>query len=226
MPHLCVFGGTGPSGQCVIEEALSRKYTVTIFARTPSKLPSNITSSPSVTIVEGTLSNHEAISQAIHGADAVLSTLGPSLSVGTAIEGLKSRGTPITNGYKIILSTMKEKGVKRLIALGTVSNETEKDGRSVVKWGMVTAVWIFLHSAWKDVVEFGKLIQNSEGIEWTIARVAKLTSGNGGNVRAGYVGKEGSGVCLARKDLGRWYLDEYENGKWIYQMPVVYSSST
>jgi hypothetical protein len=117
---------------------------------------------------------------------------------------------------------MKQEGVRRLIALGTVSNGTEKDGNSLVTWAMVTAVWVFLHSAWRDVVEFGKLIQSSDGIEWTIARVAKLTNGNGGNVAAGYIGE--SGVCLARKDLGKWYLDELENGKWIHQTPVVYST--
>jgi putative NADH-flavin reductase len=222
MPHLCVFGGTGPSGQCVIEEALSRNYTLTIFARTPSKLPETIRSSPSVTIIKGTLSDRNAISQAIHGADAVLSTLGPTLSVGTAIDGLKNHGTPLTDGYKVIMEVMKQEGVKRLIALGTVSNQSEQDGKSIVTWGMVSAVWVFLHSAWNDVVELGKAIQASEGIEWTIARVAKLTSGNGGNVAAGYIGK--SGLCLARKDLGKWYLDEFENGKWIYQTPVVYST--
>ena len=119
---------------------------------------------------------------------------------------------------------MKEEGVDRLIALGTVSNEAEQDGWSLITWGMVTAVWIFLHSAWKDVVELAKTIQASDGIIWTIARVAKLTSGNGGNIKAGYIGKQGTGVLLTRKDLGKWYLDELEQPKWTYQMPVIYST--
>jgi len=46
---------------CVIEEALSRNHTVTIFARNPSKLPSNIATSKSVSIVEGSLSDREAV---------------------------------------------------------------------------------------------------------------------------------------------------------------------
>ena len=223
MPHLAIFGGTGPSGQCVIEEALSRNYTLTIFARNPSKLPPNISSSPSVTIIQGSLSDRDALTRAIHGSDAVLSTLGPTLSVSTAINGLRDHSTPLTEGYKLILEVMRSEGVKRLIALGTVSNSTDQDGQSLVKTGMVTAVWVFLHSAWRDVVELGKVIQGSEGMEWTIARVARLTGGNGGEVQAGFVGKEGTGVCLARKDLAKWYLDELENGKWIHQMPVVYS---
>lgn len=223
-PHLCIFGGTGPSGRCVIEEALSRNYTVTIFARNPSKLPANITSSSSVTVVMGTLSNRAAISHAICGADAILSTLGQKLSFRTALRGLTTRRTPITDGYKVILDVMKQEGVRRLIALGTVSNQMKEDVRSVIIWGMVTAVKIFLHNAWKDVVEFGKVVQASEGIEWTIARVARLTNGTGRNVAAGYIGKAGTGICLARKDLGKWYLDEFENGKWMYQMPVLYST--
>jgi putative NADH-flavin reductase len=222
MPHIAIFGGTGPSGQCVIEEALSRNYTVTIFARNPSKLPSTITSSPSVTIIQGSLSDHDSVTRTVHGVDAVLSTLGPSLSIGTAVHGIRDHSTPITDGYKVILDVMEKEGVKRLIALGTVSNETEGDGHSLLKWGMVTAVWVFLHSAWKDVVEFGKEIQQSS-LDWTIARVGRLTKGDGGHVEAGFVGK-GANISLARKDLGKWFLDELEEGKWIHQMPVVYST--
>src|SRR5437667_52896 len=131
MVHLCIFGGTGPSGRCVIEEALSRGYTVTVFARNLSKIPKSITSSNSVTVVRGTLTDRAALTQAIRASD---------------------------------------------------------------------------------------------GIIWTIARVAKLTSGNGGNVKAGYIGKQGTGVLLSRKDLGKWYLDELEQPKWTYQMPVIYST--
>src|ERR1700737_2074295 len=156
MPHLAIFGGTGPSGLCAIEEALSRNHTVTIFARNPSKLPSNIAPSKSVSIVEGSLSDREAVVRTIHGADAVLSTLGPSLSVGTAVDGLKNCGTPIADGYKIILDVMNEEGVKRLIALGTISMHAEQDGDSIVTKAMVAAVWTFLHAAWNDVVTIGK----------------------------------------------------------------------
>src|SRR5271156_6962183 len=138
MPHLAIFGGTGPSGQCVIEEALSRNCTLTILARNPSKLPPNITSSPSVTIIQGSLCDREALTRAIHGSDAVLSTLGPTLSVSTALRGLHDYSTPLTEGYKLILDIMQSEGVKRLIALGTVSIPAEEDGSSVVKSGLVT----------------------------------------------------------------------------------------
>lgn len=224
MPHLAIFGGTGPSGQCLIEEALSRNDTLTLLVRNPSKLPASITTHQSVTIVKGSLSDREAITKTIHGADAVLSTLGPSLSVSTALHGLTDHSTPIADGYKLILEVMQQEGVKRLIALGTVSNENPEDGSSLIKWCLVTAVWIFLHSAWRDVVDLGHVITKSDAVEWTIARVARLTSGKGGNVKAGLVGKDGAGVFLARKDLATWFLDELDNGEWIRKLPIIYST--
>jgi len=224
MPHLAILGGTGPSGQCLIEEALSRNHTLSLLVRTPSKLPSSITSHPAVTVVQGSLSDREAITQTIRGASAVLSTLGPSLSVSTALHGLTDSSTPIADGYTLILEVMRQEGVRRLIALGTVSNENAEDGSSVLRWCLVTAVWAFLHYAWKDVVMFGKKIQES-GLEWTIARVARLSNApGGGQVKAGLVGREGTGVVVARADLARWFLDELERGEWIRKMPVVYSA--
>ena len=223
MPHLAIFGGTGPSGQCLINEALSKNYTLTLLVRTPSKLPEQITSNPSVSIITGSLSDMEAITRTIHGADAVLSTLGPRLSLSTALHGLTDHSTPLADGYQLILQAMQTEGVKRLIALGTVSNENPEDHSSVVRWCMVTAVWVFLHSAWRDVVQYGREIQENKFVEWTLARVARLTNSEGGKVEAGVVGGEGTSVFVARKDLARWFLQELEKGEWIRKSPIVYS---
>jgi len=223
MPHLAIFGGTGPSGQCLINEALSKNYTLTLLVRTPSKLPEQITSNPSVSIITGSLSDMEAITRTIHGADAVLSTLGPRLSLSTALHGLTDHSTPLADGYQLILQAMQTEGVKRLIALGTVSNENPEDHSSVVRWCLVTAVRVFLHSAWRDVVQYGREIQENKFVEWTIARVARLTNSEGGKVEAGVVGGEGTSVFVARKDLARWFLQELEKGEWIRKSPIVYS---
>lgn len=223
MPHLAIFGGTGPSGQCLINEALSKNYTLTLLVRTPSKLPKQITSNPSVDIITGSLSDMEAIARTIHGADAVLSTLGPKLSLSTALHGLADHSTPLADGYQLILHAMQTEGVKRLIALGTVSNENPEDHSSVVRWCMETAVWVFLHSAWRDVVQYGREIQGDKFVEWTIARVARLTNSEGGKVEAGVVGGEGTSVFVARKDLAKWFLQELEKREWIRKSPIVYS---
>jgi nucleoside-diphosphate-sugar epimerase len=61
MVNIIVLGGTGPTGLALINEALSRRYTVIIYARSPQKLPPEITSNPFVIIVKGTLEEEDAI---------------------------------------------------------------------------------------------------------------------------------------------------------------------
>lgn len=41
-----VLGGTGPAGICLLRELLHRNHPVVVFARTPSKIPSELASNP------------------------------------------------------------------------------------------------------------------------------------------------------------------------------------
>lgn len=40
--HLLILGGTGPAGLILIEHALSKGHKITAFARTPSKIPTEL----------------------------------------------------------------------------------------------------------------------------------------------------------------------------------------
>lgn len=43
---ILVLGGTGPAGICVIRELIYRKHELIVYARTPSKIPSDLASNP------------------------------------------------------------------------------------------------------------------------------------------------------------------------------------
>lgn len=106
--NLTVFGGTGPAGLLLIDQALAEGHRVTAFARTPSKLPA----APRLTVVEGGLGDHEPMASAIAGADAVISLLGPR-------KPYRAGDVPVlTDGCRTIVAAMKEHQVRRLIALG------------------------------------------------------------------------------------------------------------
>ena len=75
--HLLILGGTGPCGIQLIQQALEVNHTVVIYARSPQKLPAHTSASPSVTVVEGQLTDKEKLSAAMSGVHAVLSALGP-----------------------------------------------------------------------------------------------------------------------------------------------------
>ena len=53
--HILVLGATSPSGQAFVETALAAGHTLTIHARTPTKLPLAIQSHEKVEVIKGTL---------------------------------------------------------------------------------------------------------------------------------------------------------------------------
>src|ERR1700687_2385995 len=73
MLRLTVFGGTSPTGQHLIRQALHTGHTVTALARNPAKLDSGY----GLTVIGGQLTDPQAIAGAVKDADAVISLLGP-----------------------------------------------------------------------------------------------------------------------------------------------------
>src|SRR5665647_599565 len=106
---IAVFGSTGNVGRLLVGQALAEGYDVIAYARNPSKL--TITHDH-LTVIQGELSDEAMIERTIAEVDAVISVMGPSG---------KSEGTPITQGMRHIIATMNKHGVRRLIAVSTLS---------------------------------------------------------------------------------------------------------
>ncbi|MHB1326039.1 MAG: NAD(P)-dependent oxidoreductase [Thermoleophilia bacterium] len=71
-------GGTGRTGQRVLEQLLSRGISVRIIVRSPQKLPVGATENSKLTVVEADLLSlsDEALQRQIRDCDAVISCLG------------------------------------------------------------------------------------------------------------------------------------------------------
>ncbi|NUS14197.1 MAG: SDR family oxidoreductase [Streptomyces sp.] len=67
-----------------------------------------------LTVVAGQLSDRDAVEQAVSGADAVISALGPSLKRSTT-------GTQVTDGTRGIVRAMERQHVSRFVGLATPS---------------------------------------------------------------------------------------------------------
>jgi len=218
--RVVIFGGTGPSGILLAEEALAAKHTIVVYARSPQKLPAHLHEDPNVTIVKGELEVPEALDTAFAGGvDAVLSALGPTFG--------NPSGTPLARGYAAVLEAMRRAGVTRLIALGTASIKDEvNDKRSVVYAAMVAAVALGARSAYKDIVAVGEVIRACEDVGWTIVRVPVLKNDDNRVVRAGYIGDGGAGAAymLSRRGFAVFVVQELEKGEWIKKLPLITSA--
>lgn len=71
-------GGTGRTGQRVLEQLLSRGIGVRVIVRSPKKLPAATAENPNLAVVEGDLLSlgDEEVQRHVHGCDAVISCLG------------------------------------------------------------------------------------------------------------------------------------------------------
>lgn len=216
--HLLVLGGTGPCGILITREALSANHTVVVYARSPQKIPEDLSNHSSVTIIQGDLNDEDALSKAMEGIDAVLSALGPPTTQGLFYPS----NTPLAHAYSTVLQVMKQHNVNRLIALGTASIVDESDKFDLKFRTLIAGVWLFAHNAYKDIVAIGEAIRKQESdLAWTIVRVPILTNSESTEVVAGYVGDGKTKTTLSRPAFASFVLHELEKNEWSKKAPLI-----
>jgi hypothetical protein len=214
---IALLGGTGPSGRALITEALGRGDEITIFARSPSKLDSNLRSNSHVTIVEGTIDDEAALGRAIAGNDVVLSFLSPN--PGQATDHL------LTDAFQRIFRVMKTQGVTRFVGTGTPSYDHTNDGFSLILWFAILLIRIILLKVYRDVRGYSAVVHAEQNIEWSWFRVMYITNKpKSKKVLCGYMsdGKMSFGA-VRREDLASTMLDEVTERRWVKEMPVIRS---
>lgn len=204
---ITVFGATGGTGQYLVEKALAHGHTVTAFVRSPEKLA---LTDDNLRILQGSVLDAESVSEAIAGADAVISALGPA--PGSPDDLMEMAATNITRA-------MADRDVSRLVWATGAGVRTVQDEPT------------FMHRAFGFLLKLisGKVLQNSERgiaviknspLDWTIARAPMLTDQPGsGNFHIGYV-NAALGRQLSRENFAQFMLDLAEHDQWIHDMPA------
>lgn len=158
--NVTVFGATGAIGSLTVAELLERGHTVTAYARNRAKVPAAW--GDRVRLVVGEVSDTATIDTAVAGADAVVSTLGPSLD-------RKATGTPLVEGTANILAAMKRHGVTRYIGQATpaVLDPHEKPTPVTRLIGFMPRT--FMRRAYDEILGMSGPVMTSD-LEWTIVR--------------------------------------------------------
>ncbi|KAK1836104.1 hypothetical protein QBC39DRAFT_378225 [Podospora conica] len=228
---ILVLGGTGPAGILLIRELLHRNHPTLILARTPSKIPASLLSNPLLTTIAAPLTDLAALSTAVSQSHAVLSLLGPS------VQSPPADPTVFADFYRHLLAAMRAHGVRRILAMGTVSISDPMDSWSVLRAGMVGAVRMVAGGAYRSILGIGGVFSGeeavAEGVDWTVFRIGGIFGEEGeeawradredGETYAGPVGGEGWTWWQKRAALGRWLVDQIEGGgeEWVGKMPAV-----
>jgi uncharacterized protein YbjT (DUF2867 family) len=205
-----VFGATGQIGRHVVADLLAAGHDVTAYVRNPAKLDIDDTR---LVIVTGELSDEAQIRQAVRGADAVISALGPSLKRGT-------KGTEVTDGTKHIVAAMESENVSRYIGLATPSVADERDNPTLKAKILPIMAGFLFPNALDELVGMTRAVTQS-GLDWTIARI---TSPNNikpkGTVRAGFLGRNKVGSAMSRADIAAFLVAQLTDNTFMHAAPA------
>lgn len=209
--RIAVFGGTGPTGRHLIEEALRQGYELSVYTRNAGKLSAF---DGRIVVVVGDLDDRAAIKACVAGADAVISALGPN--------GQRTREKrPVMRGVGTVVSVMEELGVRRLIQISTASHRDPKDGFDLRTKALVTMFKLIAHGAYDDIEATARLVSISH-LDWTLVRVPFLKDGPAtGRVDVGWYGRTKLGAKLSRGNLAKFLVDQVDAKEHLRAAPAI-----
>jgi nucleoside-diphosphate-sugar epimerase len=203
-----IFGATGRTGRHVVEQALARGYEVTAFARSSGKLAAY---RDQIEIVEGDVQDAASVQEAMAGADAVISVLGPT------------ENTPdyqVTKGTRHILAAMEQHGVDRLIVSAGAGVVVPQDEPTLFNKLINVLLRLVSRHVYEDMKRVVATVRDSD-VAWTIVRVPMLTDDSPtGDVKVGYVG-HALGPRLTRADMASFILEQVDSDAYLHQAPAI-----
>lgn len=152
--HLTVFGATGQVGKRIVQQALNRDYTVTAFGRNVESLIDHDNRNEKLIAIKGYILDQKDIAKALIKTDAVISVLGGSFDGND-----KSRSL----GMKNIIVQMKEKNIKRIVALGGMGVLNADDEHFLID--MPNYPEEFIPVGKEHLKAYEQL--NASGLDWT-----------------------------------------------------------
>lgn len=206
---VAIFGGSGKTGRHLVQQALASGYRVAVLARSPDKLEH--LQHDRLRIVQGDVLDAVAVSATVEGAEAVLSTLGPT------------KNTPdhqVSRGTAHIIAAMREHGVRRVVVSAGAGVGGEGDEPKLINHLISFALKLAARHVLDDMTRTVAAVRASD-LDWTVVRVPMLTDDPAtGSVRVGHVGVN-TGPRIARADMARFMLEQVDDRAHLRASPVI-----
>lgn len=202
-----LFGATGKTGRYLIDEGLKRGMDITVFARAGSSFQH-----PAVRVIRGDMADVGLLREAVRGAGAVLSALGP-----TAIP--HPQGLPIMRATQAIISAMNQEGVGRLVAISTGTAVDPGDGRDWRIWAPALLIRLAMPSAYRDILALAQVVRAS-GVEWTMVRVGFLNDRPASKrLNVGLYGHTRHTLSVSRAEVAAFMFEQIARSDFVHKAP-------
>jgi hypothetical protein len=162
-------------------------------------------------VIQGDVQNAEQVTNAVIGADAVLSVLGPTSNQPTY---------EVSQGIGHILAAMDRQGVHRLVQSVGAGVGDPLDQPNLFDRLIKVALRLVSRHVYEDMVRVADAIRHSDA-EWTLVRLPMLTDDPpAGDIKVGYLGT-GVGPRISRADLAAFVLQQADYTTYVGQAPVI-----
>lgn len=215
MKRILLYGATGRTGRHIIDYALQKGYEITALVRSPGKL--NI-KSDKLKVIRGLPTNIEDVRKAIHGCNAVISTLSglPESQIIT----FKKLNPPHIMETAILntIQCMNEIGIKRIVTLSSIG---VGDSYPYAPWFMRMGIKLTnFKISFADHNAQEELLRRS-GLDWVIARPVALNDNDEqGDLVISYNNKPAV-FKMSRKRLAKFLVDALESNEFVQKSPIL-----
>lgn len=207
---VALIGASGFVGTAVLNELLTRNYSVTAIVQHPEKLHTQ----PNVTTVKANAYNEDEVASAVKGNDAVINTF----NAGWANPNLYE---DFLEGSKAIQAGVKKSGIKRYITIGGAGSLYVGDVQ-LVDTPQFPAEYKAGATSARDYLTY---LRTEKDLDWTFVSPAIEMNPATAHIRKGIyrtglenpVFDENGRSNISVEDLAVAIVDELENAKHIKQ---------
>lgn len=164
--RMTIFGASGQTGEQIVRQALDRDDEVTAVLRDTKRL--DLTHAGLTIRAIRDLASADAVADAIDGADAVISAIGP--------RGRKD-GPVASPATRSILAALGANASNRLVVISAAPIGSVPDGESTLNRRVLTPVISRILKPVYDDLRSMESDLASSSAEWTAFRPPKLTNG-------------------------------------------------
>jgi putative NADH-flavin reductase len=193
--RLTILGASGRIGRHVLEQAVEAGHEVTVLVRDPARLGEL---GDRVRAVTGTISQREAVDEAVSGAEAVISAIGPDGNDAAQVEQLRA-------GMRNTIDAMRRHGVRRIVNLSGAGITAPSERKPLVDRVVTRVVRRFArHVVGAKQAEYDELARS--GLEWIAVRPAIVTDGPLTDRYVAGPAELRPGARISRADIGHLML--------------------
>ena len=205
---ILVLGATGATGRLIVNKALSKGYAVVALVRSKAKAADLA----GAELVEGDARDAAALTRAVAGCDAVVSSLGTPMSPFQEV-------TMLSTATRALVGVMAKQNIRRLVCITGVGAGDSRGHGGFFYDRLFLPLMLRKVYADKDRQEDGI---RASALDWIIVRPTVLNDKPAsGHIRALTDLSGVHGGTIARADVADFVLQQLTADTWLRKAPLI-----